>query len=616
MKRIVILLIVLGILLGGLYFFFCFEKEAPPADFPTFFTESEKEIFRNGFSNEWNKIGLRRGYIATIQPSKIYAKNERGETKTFAKNINVGFRDWDRKDDKFIYKFSYDNEIYTYESEFPFDLFYDIRSNRIDSWRNLWGYKAEDKKKEFELIYKKIQRGFLSSSNNENLRFAWLRRLNFNYESHLNNELLTISACENANMPVEKIYKLKFRVNEEDVTPTMLNYLYKMVRKQLLYVHRPNGVQLFDDDFKQLKGKEKTEIFSGKKKKETAPFYFLGYTYHDNQKFIKTYYNGNMNRIVMVKVNFFDDLLPLKVSETNYEHIVKEISRKRKLTCDEIIISFVYLDRQLDYNLFKNPDSPKRFKDLITALSSKINNCETKTIGPRKKLEIPNKTANQKVPKRLRPKSYANKEIRVLPDPIVRAYYNNIDFLIPAWLNYNSKKGHRLTGVRANPNPKFEYGYNVMKGYTVQVPTLKNLLLDADLSKILQGHGFERIIFNKDTRAVVMENRNFREKLNERAETKENAVLFSTNSSYEEIVGNAYGRENLTISEIDIFAKALREFNHLLKKKMKVPVAGREMELQNRSVGNKKVVVPIQYEQLGIEKRPIKGKPKYKIRIK
>lgn len=592
-------------------------NDIPIAEFPTFLNETDKMLFEQAFSDNWSEIGLRSDYVSTVQPKTITAIDENGKEVQFKRNDNVGFRSWDKEGDYFVYKFVFGNTEYTHKSNHPFALFYGVKTNQIENWRNLWGRNSKDEKSNFIEIYNSIANNLLKNIQNEDIQFSWLRNLEKNYRIHINKSLITPSKWAKYGLTSKQYFKYKYELAYQDITPVMIQTFQELGYNSLIYVHRTKGVRLYDENFEPFKKQLIEPYFNEQSDANDTPFRFRGYTYKNNQRYIVASFMGQ--EIVNIKVSFFDDLLPVKPSKINYQSIVSDMIGDALINCDEIALSFVYLDRQLHYNLIHNPNSPERFKFLIAKISSKSNNCKVGIIGPKNKIKIPRTSNNEYVVSRLKPSNHKSNKIKIRPDPIVRAYYNNLDFLIPAWCDFNSKgERQRRTGIKPTSNlAKFPGGYLTLRGkYTVEVPNLGDLLSSVDLSSILTGYGIEKIVFNTERHIPANPDHNYRKDLKEKIKTEENAAIFYTKSSYKHIAKNAYSHEDFTSGEFDIIAKGLREFNNLLRDENDLEwVGGSKLQINEPSGTPQNVVVPVEIEQLGLERRPIKAKFKYRLKM-
>lgn len=197
-----------------------------------------------------------------------------------------------------------------------------------------------------------------------------------------------------------------------------------------------------------------------------------------------------------------------------------------------------------------------------------------------------------------------------LPDPIVRKYYSNMDFLIPAWCRYNSKGSRsRITGVLASEIDADKF--MVLKGrkYRLYVPTIKDLLVNTDLSCFLSGFGVERVVWDSTQDGLARNNINYLHQLQKDSANNLNAILLETTASYTEIAAEAYKKEGLSEGEIDVVAKALREFNFQIRNKDDVNVGGARI-YDTSQLGNK-IIIPIDLKLLGIRRQPIKATIEY-----
>lgn len=597
--------ILIALCAGGFFYIKHQQNNIPPPEIIYFNDSINQQLFYQGFA-KWNSIGFRKNYEACVQPTSIKATSDNGKTVLFPKNTKVGFRSCIEENGKFKYVFMFNEKIYDYYSEYPFDLLYDIHSDEVKpDWKNLWGLLGEKNSRiSFQNCYEEIANALLNDLSYEDRAFSWLRELDSRFEAHLGGQLITIKRLKYHKITPKKTFKLRYKIEESDVTPVMEEYWDKYVRRKLLYVHNVHGVW-YSKTKEKIRTIEPYFDATGLKKSADTPFLFLGFTYKNGEKYIIA--NFQQKDTALIEVGFFDDVLPLKPEKTNYEAIVEKICKKDNLNCDDIVLSFSYLFRQLHYNLKTNPDSPQRFKTLVAKLSSKSKNCKVKQVGPHNKIKITKNENSKYIPDKLLPNIHKGKHYLLLPDPIVRCYYNNMDFLIPAWSNYNAKPTRRRkTGVKRDLSSK--NNYTILKGkYTLEIPPINELLSEADLSKILIGYGFERITFNN---ATILETSNYRNNLEK--EEKNNAIVFKTRDSYFDIAKKAYENEKFKEGEIDIIAKGLREFNYLLSKKNRLHwVAGDTIQVYSPSITPQTVVVPVEIEQLGLERRPVTTKFEY-----
>ncbi len=601
--RIFINLIITAIIIESLLFYYN-EIYAPANKAVIYFFFPDNFKDKKCLDKIWDKIGIRLGKNAIIQ-CKIKAIDKNGQIQELNKNTKVICDRIDMVDNiyKYKYTFRYKKEIYTYISNCPFDLLYNVHSDNKKSWKNLFerfhrkGSDIAAFKKTYKGLFDKIKE---NSIDTDSVSITWLKTISANYFENVGSNL------PNSKLDTMFIYQTIYGIAYDDITPVMKATVGSLCNNCLIYIQKPKGIKVLDENFQvntTLK-KDTIQPYFDEKKIHETPFRFKGYTKDTKgNKFIKaTFSKDEYLYNVNLKVNFYDDLLPIKPSNANYEKIAYDILNKQTISCDDIILALVYIDRQLYFNLLDNTDNPKRYREIISKLLNRVASCPVGKVGPQKEIKIARNPSSSKI---------------LLPDEIVRKYYSNLDLLLPAWCNYNFLQSKNTGIVRTNNLIKFPSGYNVLEGrYCLIVPNLKELLLTTDLSVLLNGYGMERIIIDLENEKTIEKRQDYESFFKEKENSNCNAAVFTTNDSYKEIARCSYSRENFNEEEIDVIAKGLREFNNLLIEENNLDsIGGKNVDLNQSSNDSKKVVVPVKIDLLGFEQRPIKKSFRYKFKF-
>lgn len=595
MKKGYIIILIFAVLIGCVTLWRYKQRAYPfkpdPSPLPAYLTDQERELFSGDFLSLWRECGPKPKFNANIQSDKLTVLMANGGYRNLKTTDIVTFKGWGRENSKFIYYIRFHGEDCKFSSKSPFELFYNVNLLKRRRLENLYGLRNDYtyKHDRINTVYLTMVNFLIADTAKRYITYPWLRTLLKNYQSMMNKPSEQSEIAKSINTTPSFHFKLWFNLNEEDITPAMAQLYQNCNEQSKLYVQKPKGLAVFDTKGKPY-SKLQTLPFDYFKNDQNSVCQLLDYRKKNGDKYIKA--KLYKTDTVFIRVNSFDDLLPVKPADVNYLSLVQNVVKLSKPNSDQIFYGFLYLDRLLHIDILNGHKNSPVYNPLIEKLLNQAGDCTIGNIGP---------------------KSLGTATVQSdgLPDPIVRKHYDNLDFLIPAWCSYNSA-GERSKRTGVYKNDEYPGGFKVLRGhYKMYIPTVKDLLSTTTLSDLLQGYGLESLSYDTTMDGLTKNNLQYLYKLQKDSIQLKNAVILNTTSSYTVIATEVYRSEGLSEGEINIVAKALREVNLVLQHSENNGTA----RIFEESSGSQQIIVPLSLKTLGIQKNPIKSAFEYTLQF-
>ncbi len=570
----------------------------PKSVFPDFLKGKIQRTFNSFLKDSWDKIGPSKEWNVIVHSNsiKMYNRDNINDVQHLKRGDKATFIDWVFSNDEISYRLRWNKTIYVYKTD------------------NIWNILSikHDDEKFYNKIVEKIK---ALDDYEEHIRFIY--QINNRYEQIFGKKII------NDEFSLLKLFLLDqyAQLGSSDVSLALLNYKYRPKKGSLIFVQKPQGLQYTKRNPKFNQEHLKTPFFN-KESELLTPFRFIDYIKINNKDpyILAKMYDpaSNSNIDVWIEIDNYDDVLAVPPKKVHYLALIDELVKSND--CDDILTAYRYFRRHLHSNAMTDEIKSRATQVLKSIVLSSKNCKKSRVIGPHETVKL-TKGNNKYIPRQfLRDNNLpTDRQYQIGADPIVRLFYNNNSFLIPAWINYNFKRSHK-TGVIVDPfrldRCKILKRRRDGVKYKVLIPPLNELLNDADLSRLL-GYSFRKIIIDqpisRNTNSEIS-SAEFNELFAICKKNGCNALVVESKDSYNDIAKNAYFENSYRYNpDINMAAKALFEFNSLAQSE---GIASRlyvhDSRLFQKTNKAGRALVPIELSKIGINYSPIKYKFGYK----